>query len=401
VGAVLPVVDVERIRVPAERDAYVALEREERGAMSSHVAQDVTAKRRAILSNALLLTETMAPDAYDAAREALAALGVEDRVELFQSGGNGVDTARLVLYGHPIGVEFIGGYLDSLDRGGLLAVLGHEIGHALAHSGHPEFGWALPTCTRGNSPAKRSYSMAAELTADRFGLLACRDLDAVLRLEMRMSAGRAVKSIRFDSEAYLAQCRAVAEATMAGGEIAMGSTHPEHYIRGYAEWLFSETDLYRSITGTGSGSRSLDEVNAILERLISLPVRHVVSTTIAKPAPRAQPATPAVSTKAVVGEREDESAAKRSFQRASLEDVATDILTESARRKLAATRNALATLARGAVPSLRRVADAARQQFASSEERPAVPEDTSDPIEDERRELIARFEELERRSTKE
>lgn len=397
-GVPIPLVDVERVRVSAERDAYATLERAERGAMSRHTPQDVTAKRRALQSSALLLTETMAPDAYDVAREALVALGVDDRIELFQSGGNGVDTARLVLYGHPIGVEFIGGYLDRLDRGGLLAVLGHEIGHALAHSGHPKFGWALPACEYANTPAKRAYSIAAEFTADRFGLLACRDLDAVLRLEMQMSAGRSVKSIRFDTEAYLMQCRTVAEATMAGGEIAMGSTHPEHYIRGYAEWLFTETDLYKSITGMGPGSRSLDEVNAIVERLISSPVQRAASSTIAKPPPRANPVPPAAQTTAVVGERDDETAAKRASPQRSLEDVATDILTDGTRRKLAATRDALATLARGAVPSLRRFADATREQLASSEESPPVPDDAADPLEDERRDLIARFEELERRS---
>lgn len=401
VGRPVPFVDVERVRVSAEGNAYAALERAERGTMSRHIPQDVAAKRRALLSNALLLTETMASDAYEAAREALAALGVDDRIELFQSGGHGVDTARLVLYGKPIGVEFIGGYLDRLDRGGLLAVLGHEIGHALAHSGHPKFGWALPACEYGNTPAKRAYSMAAELTADRFGLLACRDLDAVLRLEMQTSAGRSAKSIRFDTEAYLSQCRAVAEATMAGGEIAMGSTHPEHYIRGYAEWLFSETDFYKSVTGLGSGSRSLDEVNAIVERLVSSPVRRAPSSTIAKPPPRGNPAPPAASTSAIVGERDDEAAVKRAYAQRPLEEVATDILTDGARRKLAATRDALATLARGAVPSLRRFTDAAREQLVSSQESRAVADDAPDPLEDERRELIARFEELERRSKNE
>lgn len=197
--AEFPFVDIERIRVSAERDAYAALEREQGAAMHRYVPQDVTVSRRALLANAMLLTETMAPDAHEAARAAMTALGVDDRFELFQSAGQGVDTARLVLYGHPIGVEFIGGYLDRLDHGGLLAVLGHEIGHALAHSGHSKFGWALPVCHRGHTLATRTYSMAAEFTADRFGLLACRDLDAVLRLEMQMSAGRSARSIRFDT----------------------------------------------------------------------------------------------------------------------------------------------------------------------------------------------------------
>ncbi len=128
--------------------------------------------------------------------------------------------------------------------------------------------------------------MAAEFTADRFGLLACRDLDAVLRLEMQMSAGRAARSIRFDTKAYLQQCQAVAEATIAAGGLAVGSSHPEHYVRGYAEWIFTETDVYRNITGSGPGSRSLDEVNAMVRQLIGALPRPATSTTIAKPPPR-------------------------------------------------------------------------------------------------------------------
>jgi hypothetical protein len=231
--------------------------------------------------------------------------------------------------------------------------------------------------------------MAAEFTADRFGLLSCRDVDAVLRLEMQMSAGRSMKSIRFDTGAYLEQCRAVAEATIAGGGIATGASHPEHYIRGYAEWLFSETDVYRSITGAGSGSRSLDEVDAVVQALIGFPrERHVAPTVIAKPLPRA-----------VVGAPDAQPAPKRASKSGALEASATDILSDGVRGKLAAARDALATVASAAVPSIRRLADAAREQLGSSEASPPVRDDPSeDPLEDERRDLIARFEELERRS---
>jgi hypothetical protein len=387
-------IDIERIRVAAERTAYAALQREDSVAMRTFVPQNVAAARRSLVSSALLLTETMAPEAHDAARAALAALGVDDEIELYQSAGG--DTARLVLFGQPIGIEFIGGYLDRLDRGGLLAVLGHEIGHRLAHCGHPTFRWALSACEYANSPTRRAYSIAAEFTADRFGLLACRDLDAVLRLEMQMAAGRVARSIRFDTEAYLAQCRAVAEQTIESGGIACGSSHPEHYVRGYAEWLFTETDVYREITGVGSGSRSLDEVDVILHKLISPPV--TPPSTTAKPLPRGAvyTATAPTSTRtaavtaAVVGER----------HRADDEAAASDILTDGARRGLAATRDALASFARSAVPSLRRFADAARDLGTSSEDKKDVDDDdtSTDPLEDDRRDLIARFEELERRS---
>ena len=152
-----------------------------------------------------------------------------------------------MLAGDPIGVEFVGGCLVALDRPALAAVLGHEIGHALAHAGNADFAW-LSASTTVHSRNRDVYALASELTADRFGLLACRDLDAALRLEMHGMLGPAAPVLRLDTASYLCQCRALGEGSLAAGTSAHGRTHPEHYIRGYALWLFSETDLYASLT---------------------------------------------------------------------------------------------------------------------------------------------------------
>ncbi|HEY8090066.1 MAG TPA: hypothetical protein VIF09_19530, partial [Polyangiaceae bacterium] len=146
-------IDVERLRVSAERDACTWLERDDRRARVMYTPQHGPSRRRQLLGNALLLTESMAPEAYASGRDAMAALGVEDTIELFQSGGHGTDTARLALYGDPIGIEFIGGYLASLDPAPLLAVLGHEIGHCVAHCGNPDFAWALSASQSGSTPS--------------------------------------------------------------------------------------------------------------------------------------------------------------------------------------------------------------------------------------------------------
>lgn len=113
-------IDIETIRVSAERDTCGFLERTEYQARLTHIPQNAPTRRRELLGAALLLTATMAPDAHAAAREAMDVLGVSGDIELYQSEGR-ADTARLALHGSPIGVEFVGGYLASLDHGGLLA----------------------------------------------------------------------------------------------------------------------------------------------------------------------------------------------------------------------------------------------------------------------------------------
>ena len=66
------------------------------------------------------------------------------------------------------------------------------------------------------------------------------------------------------------QCRAVTEEILAEPmAVALGTSHPEHYVRGYVEWLFSETDLYASL-GQRTGPRAVEEVNAVIAKLLGL-----------------------------------------------------------------------------------------------------------------------------------
>jgi Zn-dependent protease with chaperone function len=97
----------------------------------------------------------------------------------------------------PVVLEVQGGLLTLLDPRSMTAVLGHEIGHYLAHGpwtpmGRTELltGALIPMeGVRGDPLRRERAQIARELTADRFGVLACRDLKAALRLEMIATTG--------------------------------------------------------------------------------------------------------------------------------------------------------------------------------------------------------------------
>lgn len=257
----------------AERVIAERIEQQMPEARRAHVPQQREVQRRYLLSHSLRLTETMAPEAYEAAREAARALGCDDHVELYHSRERSEGhTARLVLHGQPIGIELIGDCLDVFDRTELVAVLGHEIGHCLAHAAHPDFAWVRDALRVGEASARsrRIYSVASELTADRFGLLACRDLHAVLRIEMRGQMGRPPAGLRLDTLAYLEQGKELARTLLARRSVMFGATHPEHYLRGYAAWLFSESEVYASMVASGPATRSIDDVDDVLGKLLGL-----------------------------------------------------------------------------------------------------------------------------------
>lgn len=185
-------------------------------------------------------------------------------------------------------------------------------------------------------------------------------------------------TVRFDTTAYLAQSRAETEGMLARGETLLGSTHPEHYVRFYAEWLFSESDLYASLTGLGSGSRSIADVDETMARLIGI---DRLETPVSTP-----PITAADLRREVI----------REFDRgATFSDAAIGAAEALHRRGGTAIDAAVASAggaARRLVVSALRALDEVPAPTAAASGR-----DELDPLEDDRDELERQFAELERR----
>ncbi|MCK9530645.1 MAG: AAA domain-containing protein [Gammaproteobacteria bacterium] len=246
--------------------------------LGADVVADPSRIRRLLLARSLQLSEGMAPDVHAAARRCASLFDITVPFELYQASG--AENAAMHLVDSPVLLEIHGKLLALLDEGALLAILGHEFGHFLAHgpkSPHAPLIGVLATLLHDDRvpddvlASALRYSMARELTADRFGLLACGDLNAALRLEMVAVTGLSGETLTWDTQAYLAQSRELMEETLSRGETALASTHPEHSLRAYALWLFSETDLFRALTGQGSGSRTLAEVDEILMQILGRP----------------------------------------------------------------------------------------------------------------------------------
>ena len=70
--------------------------------------------------------------------------------------------------------------------------------------------------------------------------------------------------------------------TADAGEQAHGLSHPEHGMRAWAAWLFSETDLYKEFTGKGPGTRSSGEIDAEISQILGASPPHgLVETALA------------------------------------------------------------------------------------------------------------------------
>jgi len=277
--AVLPAFEVERIRVAAERRLALALEQSpEFAAWSDPLSPPPPdALRQRLMADATRLSESMAPDTYALARAAARALRVDRPLEIYQSSGR--EHAAIHLVAEPVLLEVQGRLLPLLDRGAAVAVFGHELGHALAHgpaSPHARAGAVAslllrqPGAPATLASAAGALALAMELTADRFALLACQDLPALLRLELVAATALPGEALTWEPEAHRLHCQEAIDALLAG-DASAASGHPEHSVRAWAAWLFSETAEYRALTGRGSGTRAVADVDGLLDRVLALP----------------------------------------------------------------------------------------------------------------------------------
>ena len=283
--------DIETIRVAHERTVAATVERHP---LFAEIARRLRApdgkdERRRLMAESLRLSEGMAPDAHRVAHHAQQVLGIAGTLELYQRSGP--ENAAMHMVAEPILLEIHGSLLPRLDPGALLALFGHELGHYLAH------GPASPHQAAARIPrglvddraldaALSRLSMARELTADRCALLACQDLSALLRLMLVTVSGLAVGELTYDTDAYLAQCKDLIEQDLRAGAVAREETHPEHGLRVYAAWLFSETRAYHALTGRGPGTRELADVDAVIARCLGAGVIAVHDAVQAGEVPR-------------------------------------------------------------------------------------------------------------------
>jgi hypothetical protein len=228
------------------------------------------------------LTDKMSPKLIALTREIRRILGLDKPIEVYQSAGLEEGNARAVFLEKVIAIEIVGRWIMSLDQQdiderAMLAILGHEVGHHLCHHPHTMYGSIYRRAGMVyNHPflaeVARAYRLAAELTADRFGLLACQDLDAALRLEMISTAGLQTSAMSWDTRSYLEDACDLMEQLYKEGQSAMGIYHPEHNMRAYAAWLYTESDAYCALTGRepGPDARPISEVDEVLSQLLGV-----------------------------------------------------------------------------------------------------------------------------------
>jgi hypothetical protein len=203
--------------------------------------------------NSLLVTKTVSPIIYSSLERAAKNLLIDhNNINMYVHASseinamcyNGIDDGYVVILSSAL--------INLLKDKELDFVIGHELGHLLF--GHTKE-------QKIDSAEGMKLSRAKELSVDRIGLVATRDLDATLRAVIKIISGLSDKFLNFNVLEFIDQLRKF--DIDASGMLGQ-TTHPSFLIRARALLLFSTSDKYQYLLD--KDGKNLFEVDKAIKR---------------------------------------------------------------------------------------------------------------------------------------
>ena len=209
------------------------------------------AVRKDLLSNSLRVTEEMFPEIYQMINGVLRKLEIDSNVETFiRSDPNPQALCIAQLNSVDFIIIITSSLLEILSPAELSFVVGHEIGHyVFEHYKYPRPNNNESQIGKFN---KLQLSRAAEISADRMGLLATMSEDGKSRIEVAVSSmikivsGVSDRYFKLNISSYLKQGRDLIQ--LAGNSDAIYSTHPVFPDRVPALMQFEISEPYYQFT---------------------------------------------------------------------------------------------------------------------------------------------------------
>jgi tellurite resistance protein len=178
-------------------------------------------------------------------------------------------------------VAISSGAVNYLDTQELKFVLGHEIGHALCE--HVEVSAAHLVEQGGAMPASmmrlHDWNRAAEISADRAGLLLCGSLDAAARALFKAASGIVNPNVIVSPTHFAAQWHQLLEEVVDDGERDLWQvSHPFPALR-----MEAMVSFWGAWQGAGPTAAALESVNASVARMLALMNPLAASRTLEDP----------------------------------------------------------------------------------------------------------------------
>ncbi len=249
----------EAIRIPLEIQIGQELYQQIQGKVLETILREAKVEKtenyfkNILQGHSFKVNEKLAPRLYDSFIEVMKKLDFKEPVEFFITNNpelNAFAVSRLEPdESHIININ--SGLIDKVDDDELKFIVGHEIGHLISNNANIAQLLDFVFVDQAETPLMMQHKIAvwdklSELTADRFGFIACGRLDKVLSCFFKMASGLSVERLNFDPKAFSIENEEILKYFKETGSGNLLS-HPINPIRIKAIELFEISELYKNL----------------------------------------------------------------------------------------------------------------------------------------------------------
>lgn len=223
------------------------------------------------------VSEKLAPRLFNSFEEVKKQLEFEEPIEFYITNNpelNAFAISRLELdESHIININ--SGLIDKVDDDELKFIVGHEIGHLISNNANIVQLLNFVFIDQSETPLMMQHKIAvwdklSELTADRFGFMACGRLDKVLSCFFKMASGLSVERLNFDPKAFSLENEEILKYFKETGSGNLLS-HPINPIRIKAVELFETSVLYKNLLSGAeliTDKKLNDQISELIQSLM-------------------------------------------------------------------------------------------------------------------------------------
>ena len=249
----------EAIRIPLEIQIGQELYQQIQGKVLETILREAKVEKtenyfkNILQGHSFKVNEKLAPRLYDSFMDVMKKLDFRESTEFFITNNpelNAFAISRLEPdESHIININ--SGLIDKVDDDELKFIVGHEIGHLISNNANIAQLLDFVFVNQEETPLMMQHKIAvwdklSELTADRFGFMACGRLDKVLSCFFKMASGLSVERLNFDPKAFSIENEEILKYFKETGSGNLLS-HPINPIRIKAVELFENSELYRGL----------------------------------------------------------------------------------------------------------------------------------------------------------
>ena len=240
--------------------------------------------RRNLLTGSLRLTKSMAADAHRSLSVCREILGWDKPVELYVKSDPHVQAFCTRSVSGPIIIGISSRLLETFTDAELRFVIGHELGHAR----FDHFAIPMPATATledvGGKFVSRPVSLklylwcrAAEITADRAGVVCAGSVEPATEALLKIASGLGSSVIKPDLQAFISQIDALHAAPAAcaderdeEGVLDCFDTHPYSPLRVRALLAFARSQSFQRATGKPADGIDVEELERLVEHDLSV-----------------------------------------------------------------------------------------------------------------------------------